>query len=366
MKLKKASLWPLILVLLAVFLFLGGLGIETTTVYYFGALIGFLLLGLAAIWQGRLRLPSRTLLYGLFLILFALSLLWSRDARTSLEYFALFLSGGLLWLVSFNLKKELSFWLDKLVILLAVIFGAFFLQNRFFGQPTVSPWSFHLAYSSSYDHYHIGDLWAVALTIVVFYIIRKKEWWHWLLVGLGIYFLAASLSRSAYVALAAGVSYLFYSKKWLYKYRRVFISLVVLAVALFLFAGLKKPLIHNRQYYFQAIVGFLHNPLGVGVGNFGVISGKPVYHLWGFSGFSCVVHNIVLELLVGMGVFGFAFVVWLVKVFTDIWKDKDGKDLIYKAIFVSLGVNLMFDSTYFVPTMLWLWFMALGLSQKSR
>ena len=73
-------------------------------------------------------------------------------------------------------------------------------------------------------------------------------------------------------------------------------------------------------------------------------------------------HNIVLEVVVGVGVLGVFFVAWLIKVLLDIVRR--GKSL-YSALFVALTVNFFFDTTYYIPTMIWLWFIFLGFSQKS-
>jgi hypothetical protein len=98
------------------------------------------------------------------------------------------------------------------------------------------------------------------------------------------------------------------------------------------------------------------------MGNFREISKDPGNHILGFWGFSSVAHNIALEVLSGLGILGFVFVYWLYKVLSDLWSDKSKKNILYKSVFFALTVNFLFDSTYFIPTMLWLWFTTLGLS----
>jgi len=133
-------------------------------------------------------------------------------------------------------------------------------------------------------------------------------------------------------------------------------------VALFVFAGAQKITLFSRPYFVQGIVGFVRNPLGIGMGNFIIVSSDSANHLWGMDAFSSIAHNIVLEILTGMGVFGFIFLAWLVIILKDVWHNNKTKDIIYQALFVTLGVNFLFDTTYFISTMLWLWFGSLGLS----
>jgi len=137
-------------------------------------------------------------------------------------------------------------------------------------------------------------------------------------------------------------------------------------VALFVFAGAQKITLLSRPYFVQGIVGFIRNPQGVGMGNFGSISSDPANHLLGMSDLSSVAHNIILEILTGMGVFGFAFLAWLAVVLKGIWRNNKKNDIVFQAIFISLGVNFLFNTTYCIPAMLWLWFATLGLAQSKK
>jgi O-antigen ligase len=102
------------------------------------------------------------------------------------------------------------------------------------------------------------------------------------------------------------------------------------------------------------------------MGNFRIISLDSANHLWGMDTFSFIAHNIILEILTGMGIVGFSFLVWLVVILKDVWHNNRGKDIVYQALFVALGVNFLFDTTYIIPTMLWLWFASLGLSLSRK
>jgi O-antigen ligase len=363
---NKKNFWKFILVLVGALLVLGGLGIETDIVQYVGVAVGILLLVLSVVWRKKIELPPGSLLYIIFLALMLLSMTWSKDRQASFEYLVLFSGGGLFWAAFYNLKKEFEGGFDKLVIILGLIFGILFIVSSLLGGDLISGKSLYLHTSVYKNHNHLGDLWAVVVLISGYYLIKTRKRLYWPIISLGICFLAISLSRAAYVALAAGLIYLFVKQNWLIKHKKALKLFALVFVGLFVFAGAQKITLFSRPYFVQGIVGFLRNPLGVGMGNFSIISSDLANHLWGMDAFSSIAHNIVLEILTGMGVFGFTFLAWLVIVLKDVWRNNKTKNIIYQALFVALGVNFFFDTTYFIPTMLWLWFASLGLAQLRK
>jgi hypothetical protein len=357
------NFWKLVLIVLGVFLFLAGLGIELLFVKICGLLIAVLLLSLVWIWKRKLKLPPGIILYLLFLLAFEASLIWSRNRGITAGHLVSFIAGGLFWIAFYNLSDEFGSWLDKVIIALGIAFGGMFIASHYFGETPIRPWSLYLPYTAYFNHNNIGDFWALVLVVVSFYLIKKpKSFLYWGLVPLGFYFLAMSQSRSAYIALLVGIVYLFKSQGWITKYKKIFTVLVFSTLALFLFIGSQKSILLSRQYYLQGLMGLIHNPFGVGMGNFSIISLDPANHLWGLSAYSSVAHNLILEVAAGMGLLGIFFVVWWVRRLVELWDRKDKKNLIYRTAFFTLTANLFFHSTYFVPTMLWLWFMTLGLA----
>ena len=167
--------WKLVLVLLCVFLFLAGLGVELFFIKISGLLVGMLLLGLAWLWKRKLKLPAGIVLYALFLLAFELSLFWSRNRVVSIEYLVLFISGGFFWVAFYNLSSEFSPWLDKIIVILGLVFGGMFIVNHYFGEVLIRPWSLYLPYTNYLNHNNIGDLWALVLTITAFYLIGKSK-----------------------------------------------------------------------------------------------------------------------------------------------------------------------------------------------
>jgi hypothetical protein len=186
------------------------------------------------------------------------------------------------------------------------------------------------------------------------------------LILIGGYFLAVSLSRSAYFALVVGVVYLFNKNDWYERYKAKFWIVVGFVVLFFIGSGFLKQTLLSRQYFVQAVLGAIDNPLGVGMGNFGTVSQDTSYHIFNLNSYSSLVHNLFLEVFVGLGVFGALFAYW---VFKDMWemvKKKDKKTLVYEAGAITLVANFFFDTTYIIPTMLWLFFILLGLSKKGE
>lgn len=363
---NKKNFWTFILVLIGALLVIGGLGIETSIVQYVGVVIGNLLLILSIVWRKKIEFPPGSLLYIIFFALMLLSITWSKDREASFEYLVLFSGGGLFWVSFYNLKKEFKEGFDKLIIILGLIFGMLFIVNSLMGADSVNGKSLYLQASAFKNHNHLGDLWALVLVVIGYSLIKTKKRLYWLVAFVGVYFLAVSLSRAAYVALAVGLIYLFVKQNWLAKYKKALKLFALVFVALFVFAGAQKITLLSRPFFVQGIVGFVQNPLGVGMGNFSIISLDSANHLWGMDTFSSIAHNIILEILTGMGVFGFAFLAWLVIMLKDIWHNNKKKDIIYQTLFITLGVNFLFDTTYYIPTMLWLWFMSLGLSLSRK
>jgi len=353
-----------VLVIFAFLLLSGGLGVETVLVQNIGVFVGILLVVLIWLQKRKILFPPFILVYSLFLLLFLInSFVISVNTKKSLEVFSLFLSGGLFWIISYNLKKELFPYFDKLIIPLGLIFAGLYFYNNFFGDPsTVRPWSLYLNYSAYRNHNNIGDLWAAVLIVVIYHLLKNpRNVLLWPITLLGGYLLLISQSRAAYVALASGVLFLGSQKGWVEKYKKVLAVFLIIASLLFLIIGAQKTTLLTRQYYVQGLLGFIHNPQGVGVGNFDIISRNPQNHILGLSHFSSVAHNIVLEMVTGLGILGFVFVYWLFKVMTQIWDDKNKKNLVYKTVFIALFANFFFHSSYFIPTMLWMWFGSLGI-----
>lgn len=355
-------IWKLVIVILFLFLFLAGLGEKLFLIRISGVIAAGLLISLAWIKKGKIKIPQGFRLYSLFLALLFTSLIWNHNIWRGFELWLQFLAGGLFWLGAYNLKVELRRYLDKMIIGLGLVFGSLFIVNHYWGDFKLGTWSLYLPYTYYNNHNSIGELWAVVLAVVGFYLLKhpKKIWW-WILSILGVYFLLMSQSRTALLAVGVGGAYLFSQYGLVKKHRSWLIGIGALVVSMFLFVATQKSTILVRQFYIQSIAGLIHHPLGVGLGNFREISLNPVNQIWGLSDYSTNAHSIVFEIMSGMGWLGLVFLVWLVKTGKEVVSNRNREGLVYRAVWLGMLVNMLFFSSYFIPAMLWLWFLSLGL-----
>ncbi len=338
---------------------------EVARVQYFGVLVGLVILFLAKLCKRRVDLPHGFRLFSLFLFAFLISIIWSQDRRRSFEFLVLFIGGGLFWLGFYNLREKFKKGFPWMLIFLGLAFGELFAISEYFGGLGFNYLSLFLPVTPARQHNHLGDFWALVLIVAAYLLTKKKRKIALLLIVLGGFFLTMSLSRASYVALIVGILYLFI-RKGLVKHKRLIWFFIALSTTLFLYAGTKKSTLLSRPYFIQAIAGFLHHPLGVGVRNFPAISSDPANQLFSMRGFSVLAHNIILEFMTGMGIIALVFIAWLTQIGQAVWQNKSSKTFLFQALFVALSINFLFDYTYIIPTMLWLWFMTLGLSYDEK
>ncbi|OGM15244.1 hypothetical protein A2V56_04110 [Candidatus Woesebacteria bacterium RBG_19FT_COMBO_42_9] len=357
----------LILILFGTLLIFGGLGINALLAAQIGLVLGFLIILWVYLKNHKIEFPRGSLLYLIFLFFFAASVLWADQKSLIWQNFLLFLVGGVFWLGFHNLGqkfKKIFFWL---VIFLGAVFGMLFLAEQVLPGNALKPYTLYLPVGFQRNHNHLGDLWALTLIALTYLFVKERKWWNLPLGVLGIYFLGVSLSRSAYASLLVGLTYLFYQFGWLKKFKSIFLALLAITAGLFLYAGSLKSVLSSRPYFVQAIRGLSKYPFGVGVGNFSVISTDPQIAGEGAKHFSSLTHNLILEITTGLGIFGFVFIAWLIFIVKDLLSSKRGGETgVFEAIFFALLANFMFDYTYVIPTMLWLWFTMLGLAQAGN
>ena len=383
-------------------LILGGLGnIEIAFLVFYISLA--LILVFRKIFKFRYQhFPPSFFLFLLFLLLQLISLSWSKNLIKSAFFISFFISGLCFWLLFYNNKIKF-FRLNSVIIFLGIIFGILtILVTSIPSLTEIKPFSLYQFSVLPRHHHHIGDLWALVLIVISLKYIQKQKRLWLLLFPLGYYLLFLSLSRSAYVSLALGSLFCVLKIENVNK-RKIFWLNILVCVALFIYAGTQKStILAHAGFLGQGILGTLHNPFGVGMGNFDIISENLEYSIWGLTGGSSSAHNIVMEVFSGMGIFGLSFIVWLVMVFKNIYPrgqsfynsvqenhgfqpvDELNSDmssslrkprplgrggrhsnynLTNQAVFLALTVNFMFDFTYLIPTMFWLWFACLGLIQ---
>ena len=348
------------LIFLGILLFAGGFGN-----WYFitaGGLLGSIALLLINNRKSKIKFPYGFKLYLLFLTLLLTDLIISVDKYESLKFLLLFVSGGGFWVFANNMGRNLDGKFEKILIFLGLVFGVFYLIYALFSL-TPPAWGIFSFTSYERTHNHIGDLWVLILLVPIYKFLKgeKKKFTDYILLGFGLTLLAASLSRSAYVSLMVAIIFILWKLNIWEKYKKVLLSFLGVFAILFISASLLKPIVANRIYFLQAVLGLYYYPLGVGVGNFSEVSSIFSNSSALLRPFSAYVHNIVLEVLSGLGILGLVFVYWLYKVIKGVLIHPNS--LLSGAVFLGLFTNFFFDRTYVTPTMLWLWFISLGLAQ---
>lgn len=350
--------------------FFGGLALRNHMDFIagFGGLVGLLLVRKART-QKKLRFPEGFAWYAVFILVFWLSLLWSRDHGLSSRHLVVYCGGALFWLGLFNFRDKLKISVESILIAVGLLFLAVFCLQKFFDYTFTNIGFSSLVYQASMfkNHNHLGDFVVLMLIVALDRFLNKSSIISFFSLFIGSLVLMTSLSRSSLVGFAVGAGYLFSQRGWFERYRWLGNSVLLVTAFLFLLISTQKSLLLSRPYFVQAVAGIVDHPFGVGVGSFGVISDNPKYHLLGLSGYSTVVHNLILEMLVGLGVFGLSFVVWLVKVLKSVVVSgvrSRSRFILPGALFLALLANFLFDTTYFIPTMVWVWFALMGVAQQ--
>ena len=351
-------------ILFSVILIANGYGIKNISLFLF---MLFGLIAFIAIRHSKkgIVFPNGWIEYIVFLIVAGLSLVWSFDAARTLYYLVLFVDAGLIWIIFYNNKKFFSKFFDRLILIFGLVLFALYLYEVVLGRFRFDSLSLYLPSRLLNNHNHMGDLWVLSAIVSLDKIFSKKaKSIYLILVPVALYILYISHSRSAYLSLVAGVIYLAKINNYLVEKKALTALFFVVVIVLFLLAGHNKTLLFSRPYFEQSIKGLLKFPYGIGLGNFGILSLTTLEGSKLLQAYSSYTHNLFLELVSGIGVYSLVFVYWFWVVAKDIFRRSSRSNYLYKALFLALTVNFMFDYTYFIPTMLFLWFAFLGLAQK--
>lgn len=367
MKIIQKYIYHLLLLILFIVLFLGGLGgFWIKYVIYAGFALSILLLVFIKVTKGKINTPSYFKIFIVFLLTVLINLLWSVDRSNSREYLLLFTSGGLFWIGFYNFgKKDIEKYINPSLIVLGTLFSCMYIYNLVFNNAEPVPRSLY-AFTSAYkNHNHIGDFWAMMMLISFYKLLKDyKQMFFWILFFASFHFLTISLSRSAYLALFISMFYILQKKNLGNKGKIIFFVVSFLLLEMFLLVGVTKRLIFHRSVYFQGVMGMLKHPLGVGFGNFNIISSDKSNQIWGLTAYSSIAHNIVIEAISGIGILATSFIIWLFNVLVEFWHKRKKEGELIRSLFILLTINFFLDITYYIPTMLWLWFIFLGLGMS--
>jgi hypothetical protein len=353
----------LFLLLNITLLLLGGYGKYMWQIQLIGIVI--LNIELLLFRKRKLVLPPFFKLYFIFLIILIIhSYLFNIDVYNTAVVSTLFVSGCLTYLTAYNFPDKFKDNLKWLMLIPGIIFGIIFLYNLFNKSFVLLPWSLYQSYNRVFDHFHIGDLWAVILPYLIA-LKAKGEKIDSSIIIAGFILVFLSLSRSAYVSVFTALVFFILIEKHYKVNSKLLVTGGFIILLGFLYAGTKKETLFNRPYYVQAVVAAVRHPLGYGMGNFIAASSDPSNNLGIFTGLSRNAHNLFLEILAGMGIFSLPFFIWIYRTFKDI-KNKINVNHLYLPSFIAIIVNFMFDPTYFVSTMFWYAFMLLGIIQSGE
>jgi hypothetical protein len=215
-------------------------------------------------------------------------------------------------------------------------------------------------------HYHIGDLWAFALVLILGKNWGKFDLKTWILLDLGFLFLVLSNARSSYLSLIVGFVYFIVKKYGVGQFKKVVPAVfMILITTLFIFSSITKTTIFSRPYFLQSIEGFIKHPFGVGMGNFKQIGLEYYAKTGDTSKFSLYTHNLFLEALSGIGIFSIVFLAFLFLTAKDVLTEKK-RNLEWGALIFAILTNFMFDTTYTIPGLIWILFIAIGVFQSKE
>lgn len=347
--------------LMSLVLLIGGVGVPNSLALKAGGGLVFMSLVVTFLMKHKkLDIPKGWRVWIVFW-LYSLVAVWgSQNPYAAGEWQILWLVSTVCWLVGYNSVKK-----NELVKMIVGLGGVFLLAAiilTVFGEKQMSTLS--LVEWATKDHHHLGDWWSLVVVAIIGYQGRiKNRGWRWGVIMLGIVIIAWSRSRSAVVAMLGGVGYLWWSQEIKGIKERGLGWIMVVMASIFLGIGVRKTTIFSRLFYLEAIQGLMRNPWGVGMGSFREVSSefsRQVYYskeVW-----SSYVHNLPLEVLIGVGVVGGGFfLLWLVGRIREVGTRKGG---VTEALWIAALINMFFDYTYMIPAYLWVWFIMLGVWQR--
>ena len=352
MKLKKILSYfdyIFIVVSCSIFIFATTSGYENFTVPL-SISISIFLLSVWLIRGKKIMFPKGLLLFLLFLVTLLVHTLFFEG---KIIYFLTFLSGCLYWLIVFNMRYTISKYFLTFLIFIGIIMVGVNVGSNIVGITFYSSNNLFLPLQQNGLHNHIGDLWAIILVGLIYKLFQRYYWWQIPLIVLACVLIALSSSRSAIVSLVIGVIYIYYNSFKGKVHKVLIVSIFIIASVLFIFTSATKTTLFSRPYIVESINSLINSPLGIGIGNFGRVSHE-----------SSIAHNIILEITTGMGVFSILFIFWVIKMVKYFIKSRN--NALHSALFIALFINFIFDSTYTIPVMIWIWFSTLALTEKDN
>lgn len=338
-------------------------------VVFVSILISFLAICLGSIYLlrngTRIGFPKYFPLMICFVLILQIYLFFISNKLNPFYYTTTMSMGLIYWLIFFNLKNGDRI-LKSLLIRFSLTYSSFYILSKVFNINLIKLAELIFTQDFPTRHYYFGGFWAITIVLLVGLYWKEFKLKQWLIIGLGIVFVAISNARSGYLSLTLGIGYIIVKKtKGVRLDKKIVIPLISLIVGLFMFSSLGRTTLFSRPYYIQSIESFVKYPLGVGMGNFKQIS--EMYQLKSLTetSFSIYAHNIFLETLSGVGIFSVVFLAFLILLVRDILKE-DSKNIVWGAVIISILTNFMLDASYTIPGFIWILFISIGVFQSKK
>jgi hypothetical protein len=346
--------------------FISGISVETTIVSLLMAIVS-ICFGTFYLIKNKVKIsfPKHFGLGIIVALIFQIYLVFIPEKFNPFIFSATWSLGMAYWLIFYNLKNGPNV-LSKILLTLLVIYSVLYFVSKVSGNTEVLKiGKLYFQNTATGIHWDIGDLWAISLVYLVGRTRWKFDFNSIITVIAGLYFLAISNVRTAYLSLIVGVVYLAIKSPVTKKIQKIMTGVLVICASVFIiYISFGKSLLFSRPYFFQSLVMLPKHPLGVGMVNFKQISTEFLLENPSVSSFSLYTHNIVFEAISGIGIFSILFIIFIALILKDALNEN--KNISEAALLIAVLFNFMFDFSYIIPALIWLMFVSLGTMQSKQ
>lgn len=341
---------------------------------FLSLIISFIPIGIGSVIlfksKNTLKVPSYFPLMLVFAAILYVYVIFLPEKAQPLYYAILFTQAIVYWLIFYNMRNGFQI-VERVLIFISILYTCVYLLATIFNINLISLGGLIYTDFSPTRHFYLGDLWSFTLAIYICSLLLrakaaingtyKKFVEPSLIIGLGAYSIIISGSRTAVLALAVGVGYFLIKR---HQVGRLAYASVAILTTLFLIFSFGKTTLFDRPYFSQSLQAFPKHLFGVGMGNFGII--EQTYRLSGVlpSQLSFYTHNIYLESLSGVGIFSVLFLTFIILLIRDVLNAKEAST-IWGALIIAMFVDFMIDTFYTVPGIIWMFFAAIAIFQYS-
>lgn len=313
----------------------------------------------------KLKVPRHFQLVSIFVLILHIYLFFTPHKLNPFYYTAIFSLGLFYWVIFYNLKSRLIIF-KSLLIILIILYSLIYFFSIIFNLNLTSLGELIFSRGFPNRHFFVGPLAAFSIIGIIAWHWKKLKVSHWLFIILGVSLLYISNTRAAYFSFVLGLAYIWIKKGINTKKQKAIAVLVIILISgLVMLSSRYKTIFFSRPYFLHSIQAFPKHPLGVGLGNFEMISLEIQQKQATNDGvFSIYTHNILLEAISGIGIFSLPFVAFFILIIRDLIKAKS--NILSGAIVVAIMSNFLVDTSYTVPGFVWLFFISLGIYQSEE